>query len=155
MMRSAVTLVSLLLTVGLSTAIQAAETSAKAQVIALLTSQVRAWNKGDLNAFMKGYWQSPETEYVGASGIVQGWKAIQERYQRDYQATNLMGHLRFEDLHVTVLAPDAALAVGEYVLQSGSNGSNPGRGIFTLVLRRFPEGWRIINDHTSALAARH
>ena len=154
MKRKAVILVCLLLGACLPTAIRAAGTSAKAQVIALLTGQVQAWNKGDLNTFMKGYSHSPETEYVGASGIVQGWKAIEERYQRNYQATKSMGRLRFDDLHVTVLAPDAALAVGEYVLQSGNNGNKESRGVFTLVLRRFPEGWRIINDHTSALAAK-
>ncbi|MGH9452764.1 MAG: YybH family protein [Terriglobia bacterium] len=154
MKRRVVILVSLLLVVSLPTAIRAAGSSARAQVIALLTNQVQAWNKGDLNAFMQGYWQSGETEYVGVNGIVQGWKAIQERYQRTYQVTKSMGRLQFEGLHVTVLAPDAALAVGEYVLRSGNNGNKESRGIFTLVLRRFPEGWRIVNDHTSALAAK-
>jgi SnoaL-like domain len=151
MKRRTALVAALLLVVGLPAAAQAAENLAKAQVIALLTEQVADWNKGDLNGFMEGYWRSPETEYVGAAGIVQGWNAIEQRYQLAYQGTKAMGRLRFENLHVTMLAPDAALAVGTYVLRSGNKESE---GIFTLVIRRLPEGWRIINDHTSAITAK-
>lgn len=147
-------LFALLLCLGLSRPVPAGPESARAGVATLLSAQVQAWNRGDLNAFMQGYWLSGRTEYVGSSGIVQGWKAIQRRYRRTYQQGKSMGRLRFKNLKVTMLAPDAALAVGEYVLQSRKDGAKTSKGVFTLVLRRFPEGWRIINDHTSAYTAK-
>jgi len=150
MKRTTQILFALLLCVGFARPIPTGPESARAEVAALLTTQVRSLNQGDLNAFMQGYWQSDRTEYVGSGGIVQGWKAIQQRYQRTYQHGKSMGRLRFKNLQVTLLAPDAALAVGEYALQLRQSGDKTSKGFFTLVLRRFPEGWRIINDHTSA-----
>jgi|GEM_PF-4329740 len=86
-------LVSLFLSVSLLPATPPVRSSARAQITALLDGQVQAWNKGDLTAFVKGYRQSDQTEYVGANGIVQGWKAIHERYQRTYQHGKSMGRL--------------------------------------------------------------
>jgi len=120
--------------------------SLEAGVRALLKKQVADWNRGDVTAFMRGYWKSSETEFVGTDGIMRGWQNVLDRYRKTYPDRASMGHLDFSNLEITVLGPEAALAVGHWQLKRQND--TPG-GVFTLVFRKFPEGWRIINDHTS------
>ena len=120
-----------------------------APVRALLDAQVAAWNRGDLEGFMAGYWRSPELVFCSGATVTKGWEATLERYRKRYQAEGReMGQLRFESLEVERLGPDAAFARGEYWLRLG-DGQQP-HGRFTLVLRRLPGAWRIVHDHTSA-----
>lgn len=120
-----------------------------APVRALLDAQVAAWNRGDLEGFMAGYWRSPELVFCSGATVSKGWDATLERYRKRYQAEGReMGKLRFESLEVEPLGPDAAFARGEYWLRM-SDGQQP-HGRFTLVLRRLAGAWRIVHDHTSA-----
>jgi uncharacterized protein (TIGR02246 family) len=120
-----------------------------APVRALLDAQVAAWNRGDLEGFMAGYWRSPELVFCSGATVSKGWDATLERYRKRYQAEGReMGKLRFESLEVEPLGPDAAFARGEYWLRM-SDGQQP-HGRFTLVLRRLSGAWRIVHDHTSA-----
>jgi len=121
----------------------------EAQIRAVLDAQVAAWNRGDVDAFMLGYWKSAKTEFVGSTGVFRGWQAVLERYRKAYPDRQAMGHLTFSGLEVTMLGPDAALVLGHWSLEREHD--RPG-GVFTLIFRRFPEGWRIIHDHTSAVA---
>lgn len=118
----------------------------------LLTAQTEAWNRGDIEGFMDGYWRSERTTFAGSSGVFRGWQALLDRYRRSYPDRAAMGRLQFSDLEITPLAHDAALILGHW--QLGREKDRPG-GVFTLVARRFPEGWRIIHDHTSALPQTH
>lgn len=136
------------LTLVVATAVVHARPSgAEAEVRAVLDAQVAAWNRGDLDGFMQGYWESSKTTFAGSSGILCGWQEVLERYRRNYPDRRSMGTLTFSHLEVTFLSPKAALVLGRWQLQRASD--RPG-GVFTLVLRRFPQGWRIIHDHTSA-----
>lgn len=120
-----------------------------APVRALLDAQVAAWNRGDLEGFMAGYWRSPELVFCSGATVTKGWDATLERYRKRYQAEGReMGRLRFESLEVEPLGPGAAFARGEYWLRM-SDGQQP-HGRFTLVLRRLSGAWRIVHDHTSA-----
>ena len=120
-----------------------------AAVRSVLDAQVAAWNRGDLEGFMAGYWNSPELTFVSGAKETTGWQPTLERYRKSYQAEGReMGKLSFEDLRVESLGPDAAFVRGEFQLKM-SDGKTP-HGRFTLVFRRFPEGWRIIHDHTCA-----
>ena len=120
-----------------------------APVRALLDAQVAAWNRGDLEGFMAGYWRSSELVFCSGATVSKGWDATLERYRKRYQAEGReMGKLRFESLEVESLGPDAAFARGEYWLRM-SDGQQP-HGRFTLVLRRLSGAWRIVHDHTSA-----
>ena len=114
----------------------------------MLKAQVSDWNRGDVRAFMGGYWNSPQTELVGSTGIIRGWKSALETYRKQYPDRAAMGRLNFSDLEINMLAPDAALVVGRWHLKRQSDA--PG-GVFTLVFRKFSEGWRIVNDHTSEI----
>jgi len=120
--------------------------SLEAGVRALLKKQVADWNRGNVTAFMRGYWKSSETEFVGTDGIMRGWQNVLDRYRKTYPDRASMGHLDFSNLEITVLGPEAALAVGHWQLKRENDTPS---GVFTLVFKRFPEGWRIINDHTS------
>jgi uncharacterized protein (TIGR02246 family) len=122
--------------------------NAETEIRAVLEAQVKAWNRDDINAFMQGYWKSDMTEFVGSNGILRGWQAVLDRYRKAYPDGRAMGTLTFSSLEITVLSPTAALVLGEYQLNREAD--HPG-GVFTLVFRKFPEGWRIINDHTSAV----
>ncbi len=144
-----VLLVAVFLAIEASTAgLQAQSTGPEGEIRGVLDTQAADWNRGDVDHFMQGYWKSDKTEFVGASGILRGWQAVLDRYHREYPNRAAMGHLSFSNLEVTMLGPRAALVVGRYHL---SREKDQPSGVFTLVLRRFPEGWKIINDHTSAL----
>jgi beta-aspartyl-peptidase (threonine type) len=116
----------------------------------LLAQQASAWNRGDIAGFMAGYWKSPETTFAGAGGIQRGWQAVLDRYQREYPSREIMGTLTFSGLEIHVLSNDAAFVLGRWHLARASDSRGPAGGVFTLVLRRFPQGWRIVHDHTSA-----
>ena len=121
---------------------------AKAEIRAVLDDQVEAWNRGDVARFMEGYWKSEKTEFVGSSGVLRGWQAVLGRYRKTYPDRRAMGALTFSELEITELSPAAALVLGRWRLEREHD--HPG-GVFTLVLRKFPEGWRIILDHTSVM----
>jgi ketosteroid isomerase-like protein len=124
-----------------------AGSSDEAAIRDVLEKQTAAWNRGDIEAFMEGYWKSPETEFVGASGVVRGWGPVLARYRRNYPDAKAMGQLSFSNLEIKLLSADAAYALGEYHLVREKDQPS---GIFTLILRKLPEGWRIIHDHTTA-----
>ena len=116
-------------------------------VKALLLQQQADWNRGDVSAFMQGYWNSPQLTFAASTDFTRGWKPVLERYQRSYPDKAAMGHLDFSDLEIRLLGADAALVLGRWNLTKDSGASG---GIFTLVLQHFPEGWRIVHDHTNA-----
>jgi beta-aspartyl-peptidase (threonine type) len=124
-----------------------AKSAAKA-VRGVLDEQERAWNKGDLDGFMAGYWKSPDLTFFSGDKVTRGWEATLERYRKKYQAEGKeMGKLSFKDLDVQVLGPDSAVVRGRFELVTSKDKPT---GLFTLLLRRFPEGWRIVHDHTSS-----
>lgn len=112
----------------------------------LLTAQTAAWNRGDVEGFMQGYWHSEQTTFSGSSGVSRGWQALLDRYRKNYSTRAIMGHLEFSELEITSLGDDAAMILGRWHLDRESG---PAGGVFTLVAQRFPDGWRIIHDHTS------
>jgi beta-aspartyl-peptidase (threonine type) len=120
---------------------------AERDIRGLLDDQVTAWNRGDLEGFMKGYWRSDKLTFSSGNDQTKGWQAILDRYRKRYQGEGSeMGKLSFSDLTVEVLGPDSAFVRGRWQLVRRKD--RPG-GLFTLIVRRFPEGWRIIHDHTS------
>ncbi len=118
-------------------------------VTQVLVSQMKAWNDHDLDAFMTGYWKSPELTFFSGANERHGWQETMDRFKATYQSPgHEMGKLEFSNLRVEALGPDAAFARGEFHLTM-SDGKTP-HGIFTLVFRKFLDGWKIIHDHTSA-----
>lgn len=114
----------------------------------LLDDQVTAWNKGDLEAFMAGYWNSPELSFYSGRDVRRGWKETFERYKIRYQGENReMGKLAFDELTLDALSSDTVLVRGRWKLDMKAQTVD---GLFSLVVKKVPEGWRIVHDHTSA-----
>ena len=121
--------------------------SIDASVRAVLHAQVVAWNRHDLEGFMAGYWKSPELTFFSGANETEGWEPTLERYRRTYQGeSHAMGTLSFSNLRIEPLGSDAAFVRGEFQLVM-PDGKQP-HGVFTLIFRKLPEGWRIVHDHT-------
>jgi beta-aspartyl-peptidase (threonine type) len=125
-----------------------AEAAAKKAVQKVINDQAAAWNKGDLDGFMKGYWKSPKLMFFSGKDKTQGWQATIERYRKKYQSGDAqMGKLTFSQLEIEVLGPSSAWARGRWQVVRDKETLS---GLFTLVFKKLPEGWRIVHDHTSA-----
>ena len=125
------------------------EDGAKAAVEQVLRTQQEAWNRRDLEAFMAGYWNSPELTFFSGAKEHDGWQATIERYRAAHASPgHEMGKLEFSGLRVEILWADAAFVRGAWRLTM-SDAKTP-HGLFTLVFRKVPEGWKIVHDHTSA-----
>jgi ketosteroid isomerase-like protein len=126
---------------------QAGPSDSLNEIRAVLTAQQQAWNRGDISAFLEGYWESPELTFAGSDGIVRGYAGLLERYRKSYPDTAHMGELGFSQLEIRSLGSDSALVLGHWHLKRTVGDAG---GVFSLVFHRFPVGWRIIHDHTSS-----
>ena len=117
-----------------------------AAIRGLLEEQKAAWNRGEIDGFMAGYARSSETTFVSGDEVTRGWQTVRDRYAKKYDSREKMGRLTFSGLTITPLCQDAAIVLGSWSLQRKED--EP-RGKFTLLLRKLPEGWRIVLDHTS------
>src|SRR5213595_792785 len=122
----------------------------RAAINAVLKAQQTAWNRGDVDAFLVGYWQSPELTFSGSNGVSRGWDGVLARYKKNYPDRAAMGELNFSDLEFRFLGSDAALVIGKWHLRRETAGDIG--GVFTLVWQKFPQGWKIIHDHTSTVS---
>jgi beta-aspartyl-peptidase (threonine type) len=115
----------------------------------VLVSQVEAWNHQQLEAFMEGYWRSPDLTFFSGGTVTKGWEPTLERYRKTYQSAGKeMGHLEFQDLSTDLLSRRSAVVTGKWQL-TFPDGKTP-HGLFTLIFKRMPMGWKIVHDHTSA-----
>lgn len=123
---------------------------AQAKIVDLLQASAQSWNQGDLDGFLLPYAEGEGTTFVGSRGLLRGMEAIRSTYQQSYFSGGAPASLLdFRDIEVRPLGPDNALAVGRYLLRSRDTGAQVAEGIFSLVLTRTPEGWRIVHDHSS------
>ncbi len=138
------------LTFSGSTQAQAPATDpAESPIRKVLDDQARAWNRGDLDTFLDGYWRSPRVVFQSGGTRHDGFDAMRDRYRKSYQADGkAMGQLTFSGLEVERLGPDAAFVRGRFTLTM-PDGSHP-TGLFTLIMRQFADGWKITHDHTSS-----
>src|SRR6267378_3895998 len=121
--------------------------NALTQIRSVLQAQQAAWNQGDIDGFMNGYARSASTVFISEDTIRRGWQTVRDRYRKKYSSRAKMGTLTFSNLEITLLSSDSAVASGRWKLKRANDQPH---GRFTLVLRRLPEGWRIVYDHTSA-----
>ena len=120
----------------------------EAEIRELLERQQAAWNKHDLEGFMSGYWRSEDLTFFSGGAVTHGWQPTLDHYRKRYQGVGReMGKLEFRNLRIEMLGNNAAFARGEYWLTL-SDGKTP-HGVFTLIARRLPEGWRLVHDHSS------
>ncbi|HEY0322750.1 MAG TPA: nuclear transport factor 2 family protein [Pyrinomonadaceae bacterium] len=117
------------------------------EIRAVMDAQVAAWNRGDIEGFMRGYAQSPDTIFVSGDTVTRGWQTVLDRYKKGYDSREKMGQLTFSELEIMPVGKDAAVVLGRWQLQRA--GDTP-HGRFTLIFRRTRAGWRIVHDHTSS-----
>ena len=117
-------------------------------VKAVLDAQVNAWNKGDLDGYMNGYAKTEWLVFTSGGKIRRGWQETYDTYQKKYaQNPAAMGNLVFEILSIDPIGADGAVVLGNWIL---TNSPSDGRGVFSVVLERRPDGWKVIHDHTSS-----
>jgi len=114
----------------------------------ILMQQQADWNNGDIDAFMKAYWKSPELQFGGANGITRGWQETLDNYKIRYPDRDAMGQLTFEIKDMTKHQRKVISLTGSWQLQRKND--KPG-GHFLLVWRKIKGKWLIVIDHTSAL----
>ncbi|TCK71718.1 uncharacterized protein (TIGR02246 family) [Acidipila rosea] len=123
--------------------------TAETAIRQVLAAQEAAWNRGDVEEFMHGYEDSPETTFIGKS-VEHGYAQILARYKRVYAGKAAMGTLEFSDLSVRMLGGDHAVVTGRFHLDRDAAAGGEAKGVFSLVFEREDAGWKIILDHTTS-----
>ena len=136
-------LISILIILSVSGFSQAND---ETSVRTLLAKQNAAWNRGDIDAFMVGYWESDSLMFIGQSGVTYGYKNTLANYKKNYPDTTVMGKLTFTLIHVKQLSSEYFHVTGKYHLARTIGDAS---GHFTLVFRKINGKWVIISDHSS------
>lgn len=118
----------------------------EAAIRKVMDDQAAAWNRGDIEGFMDGYWRSEKLTFISGTEVTRGWQQTLDNYKKSYDSRAKMGVLMFSDLEFTILSKDAAVVLGSWALKRQKDTPH---GKFTLTFRKFKEGWRIVMDHTS------
>jgi len=120
----------------------------RAAIRQVLDQQVAGWNRGDLEAYMQGYWNSPDLTFFSGANVTHGWQPTLDRYRKKYQGEGKeMGTLTFSDVTIDLVAPDTAFVRGAWNLAMKQG--DPPHGLFTLLMKKTDQGWRIVHDHSS------
>jgi ketosteroid isomerase-like protein len=117
-------------------------------VVKVVMAQERAWNAGDMESYVKGYKDSPDTLFVGHQ-ISKGYAQILEDYRRNYSTRASMGTLAFSELEVHPLSETFAVCLGKFHLDRSKKDGGAADGVFSLVLEKTDQGWKIVLDHTT------
>lgn len=112
----------------------------------ILHEQILAWNRGDLEAFMKGYWNNDSLQFVGKSGVTYGYVNTLNNYKKNYSSPDLMGQLSFNILQVKQLSAQYCFVLGQWFLKRKAGDVG---GHYTLLFRKIKNSWYIVSDHSS------
>ena len=123
------------------------ERSERDSITNVLMAQQDAWNAGDIDAFMAGYWQSPDLRFASGGSVTRGWQATRDRYHARYSDRSIMGLLSFDQLEVVEFSDDAAIVHGAWLLTRENDAPS---GLFTLVFRKIDGAWLIVSDTTTS-----
>jgi hypothetical protein len=123
-----------------------AQSTDEQSVRRILTNQTDAWNRGNLEAFMQGYWHNDSLMFIGKNGVTYGWSNTLSNYKKSYPDTSAMGKLAFTILFVKRLSPEYYHVTGKWMLKRSIGDLS---GHFTLLFRKIKGDWVIISDHSS------
>jgi hypothetical protein len=112
----------------------------------ILDNQVAAWNRGDIDDFMKGYWKNDSLMFIGKSGVTYGWTNTLNNYKKNYPDTAAMGKLAFTLIEIRKLSKEYYQVTGKWFLKRSIGDMG---GHFTLLFRKMNGRWFIISDHSS------
>jgi ketosteroid isomerase-like protein len=114
----------------------------------LMFAQQDCWNSGDIECFMKTYWESDELRFVGKNGVTKGWQATFDNYKKKYPTKKAMGALTFDIKSNTAMGDGHVLTIGKWMLTFIDENA-PVSGHFSLIWKKIDGQWKIIVDHTS------
>lgn len=123
-----------------------AQSSDETSIRQILADQTAAWNKGDLDNFMKGYWYNDSLLFIGQSGITYGYTNALNNYKKNYDTPDKMGQLFFTLLKLQRLSEDYYFVIGKWLLKRKAGDVG---GVYTLLFRKLNGHWVIIADHSS------
>jgi ketosteroid isomerase-like protein len=123
-----------------------AQTNDVAAIRKVLQLQTEAWNNGNIDEFMKGYWKSDSLKFIGKSGVTYGYNETLSGYKKRYSDTIQMGKLFFDLLEIKKLSPEYYFVVGKWFLKRSVGDIG---GYYTLLFRKINGKWVIVADHTS------
>ena len=123
---------------------------ASEEVLTTLRQQEADWNEGDIDAFFGAYANDGSLRFVSGGEMVRGWQETLDRFKKKYSDREKMGKLKFDIVVVEQLARDLILVVGKWRLTL--DGEAPG-GMFSLLVKKTPDGWKVFHDHTSLEAS--
>ena len=139
------TLLKLIVLILCCTSLQA-QTQSEKEIDRVLNEQLSAWNAGNIEGFMKGYWNNDSVMYIGKNGITYGYNNILQNYKKGFPDKNLMGKLTFNIIHKNELSPDIYFVVGKYHVERDNSVLE---GHFTLLVKKINDRWVITSDHSS------
>ena len=123
-----------------------AQSKDEQSIRSLLSQQTAAWNSGDIENFMKGYWENDSLMFIGKSGVTYGWTNTLNNYKRGYPDTAAMGKLTFSLIKMEKISRKYFQVVGKWFLKRSIGDVG---GHYTLLLRKIKGKWVIISDHSS------
>ena len=126
--------------------LSAAQSKDEQAILKVLQTQTEAWNRGNIDEFMKGYWENDSLKFIGQSGVTYGYKATLDRYKKNYGDTAQMGKLSFDILEVKKLSSEYYFVLGKWFLKRSVGDIG---GTYTLIFRKIKGKWVIVSDHTS------
>ncbi len=116
------------------------------EIKAVLEKQRLDWNNGDMIGYMQGYLKSDSLLFVGKTGPFYGWEKNLQVYQQVYPDKAAMGNLTFDIIQIKMIDKKHAFVLGGWNLQMEKGEQ---KGFFTLLVKKFKEGWKIVVDHSS------
>lgn len=122
---------------------QSNEAADKKSIQTVLKKQRIAWSKGNLDAFMEGYWKSDSLKFYGSSGLTTGWHNTFEKYEKGYPTIEDMGTLNYKINDITKISDDSYYVLGEFHLKRTVGNAN---GIFMIIFKKIDGKWKIIAD---------
>jgi ketosteroid isomerase-like protein len=123
-----------------------AQNSDENEIDRVLDEQLAAWNTGNIEGFMQGYWKNDSVMYIGKTGITYGYNNILQKYKKGFPDKSLMGKLSFNIIHKNELSPDIYFVVGKYRVERNNSVLE---GHFTLLFQKVGDRWVITSDHSS------
>lgn len=123
-----------------------AQSKDEKEILKLLSDQTKAWNNGNIEGFMQGYWKNDSLMFIGKSGVHWGWQETLNNYKKGYPDTTAMGKLAFDIIKVKKLSPEYYYVVGKWMLTRSVGNLS---GHYDLLLRKIKGHWIIIADHSS------
>jgi len=136
----------LIVLLAFSIGAHAQKSNEKQKILDVLENQRIDWNKGDVEAYMQGYWKSDSLLFVGKSGPTYGWQKTLENYKKGYPDKSAMGFLTFGIKKVELIAKDQAFVLGSWNVKREKDEL---KGYFTLLLRKIEGVWKVVVDHSS------